>query len=624
MTHPGGNGAGAWVASFAAQRAPGATGRRLDLLAAPPDWSPSLSESPNSRVLFDGVLYNRAELQAQLIAAGAGAATDAALVGRAYERWGEDAIRRLKGIFSVVISDPSRDVLLCARDALGIRPLFYTQLDRAVLLSPAVETLLAQPGVSAELNRACLIDRLTARWPANQETYFARVHRVPPGHVMRISGADRRVYRYWSPLPAGEPVAWLADDEAQGRFEALLAQAVQRCMDSAPTAVYVSGGLDSSTLAMVAADLSRDHGRIAPHALSLVFAEVGADEPARQRALATELGMPHLQRPFAEAVGSQGTLAAALAMTRTMPAPLSVIWRPALQHLGLHARTHGCGVILAGDGADEWLWENPIIAADFIRSFDLAGVYRLCRSYVRSYHFSRSEALRLVLWRHAARCLWPDLYDGVATRFGARDAPRRRAHWAAARAITVAPWLAPDPSLRAAAIERLEASAVRDRIESQADSYYVRDTRGRLESADKWYREEETFLIGRRTGIPTREPFWDPDLIELLVRVRPRVRSADGLAKALVRRPLTKRFPHLGFETQRKSWLGASFLSVLENETGAARRAMGGCTTLAALGVVDRERTDALLDDVLAASNRHRLGWAWELLNLEAWARAHT
>ena len=57
--------------------------------------------------------------------------------------------------------------------------------------------------------------------------------------------------------------------------------------------------------------------------------------------------------------------------------------------------------------------------------------------------------------------------------------------------------------------------------------------------------------MGRRTGVPVREPFWDPDLIELLVRVRPAARSADGLAKALVRRPLTGRFPGLGFERQR-------------------------------------------------------------------------
>ena len=113
--------------------------------------------------------------------------------------------------------------------------------------------------------------------------------------------------------------------------------------------------------------------------------------------------------------------------------------------------------------------------------------------------------------------------------------------------------MAPDPTLRAQVVERLEASYAEMRSDPGTDGYYLRDTRSRLESADKWFREEETFLVGQRQGMPVREPFWDPDLIEFLVRVRPRARSAGGLAKALVRRPLAGRFPGLGFESQRKS-----------------------------------------------------------------------
>ena len=144
------------------------------------------------------------------------------------------------------------------------------------------------------------------------------------------------------------------------------------------------------------------------------------------------------------------------------------------------------------------------------------------------------------------------------------------------------------------------------------DSYYLRDTRARLESADKWFREEETFLVGRRTGVPVREPFWDPDLIELLVRVRPNARSANGLAKALVRCPLARRFPGLGFERQRKSNLGIAAMWVLETQAAAAFQAMGGFPTLADLGVIDPEQVRVLLDDALAGrSRRERVGWAW-------------
>jgi asparagine synthetase B (glutamine-hydrolysing) len=615
----------AWLAAFGHQKsASGQTGRRLDLLASSSNLSPSQSETSCGRVIFDGVLYNWNELQTHFRDHFRGTPTHAELVGEAYGQWGEDAMGRLKGIFALIIEDRTRDLLLCARDPLGIRPLFYAEVGRAFLLSPSVETLLGHAGLSAELNRACLVDRLTRRWPAGEETYFTHVRRVPPGHIMRVSDHDRRVYRYWNPLPAGV-MQWIPNDEAQERFEGLLAQAVSRCLAPGTAGVYMSGGLDSSMIATLVTDLGRERGWAPPCALSLVFAEANRDEAARQRGLAAALGLSQVQLPFEDAVGPEGTLSAALAMTRSLPAPLAVIWRPALQRLALLGRERGCRVVLAGDGADEWLWENPILAADMLGSLDLAGIYRLWRIYARSYHFSRREAFRLVMWRSAAKLLLRDAGYTAAARLGPRRLVQHRWRSAALRAAASPPWVTPDPALRSQVEERLEASYVRDEMRARADSYYLRDTRSRLDSADKWFREEETFLVGQRMGTPVREPFWDPDLIDLLVRVRPDARSADGLAKALVRRPLTRRFPDLGFESQRKSNLGVAFLSVLEKQAGVALRAMGGLPTLVDLGVIDREQVRVLLDDALAGRGyRERLGWAWELLNLEAWTRAHS
>ena len=155
---------------------------------------------------------------------------------------------------------------------------------------------------------------------------------------------------------------------------------------------------------------------------------------------------------------------------------------------------------------------------------------------------------------------------------------------------------------------------------SGINSYYLRDIRSRLDAPEKSLREEETFLMGRTIGIPVRQPFWDADLIELLVKIRPRVRSQGGLSKALVRRPLVRRFPQLGFEKQRKTWLGEALLSAISAQADRERAAMGGIRTLQELGVIDVK----LLDDALAMKGpQARLGYTWEVLNLEAWARAH-
>ena len=200
----------------------------------------------------------------------------------------------------------------------------------------SIDTLLAHADVSNEINRARLVDHLLRRWSVNDETFFTHVRRVPPGHVMRAAGAERRLYRYWNPLPADGRIEWIADDEVQDRFEALLRQAVARCLLPGPGGIYMSGGLDSSTIAVVAAEVSRRHAAAAPCALSLIFAETGRDEAERQRSLAAESACRRCSCPT-DAAGPPGTLAAALDMTRTLPAPLTLIWRPALQRLALQA-----------------------------------------------------------------------------------------------------------------------------------------------------------------------------------------------------------------------------------------------------------------------------------------------
>jgi asparagine synthetase B (glutamine-hydrolysing) len=605
----------AWLAAF---------GPGLELIGAPAHWAPSIIESPSGRIIFDGVLHNQVELRRALGAHDQGGSSDAELVGEAYRAWGEAAVRRLRGVFALIIADTAREDLLCARDPAGVHPLFYVEVGRRILLSPSVAILLAEEGVSTELNRATLVARLTRRWLAPEETYFSSVRRVPAGHVVQVGRDGRRVYRYWTPVPVDRPIEWIPDDEAPERFEAALSQSIARILALGPGGLYMSGGLDSSMLAMISADLCRRRGWPAPLGLSLLFSLSDLDEARVQRGVATQLALPQIQLPFDEAAGPRGTFAAALEMTRTLPAPLALIWRPALMRLALDGRERGCRVILAGDGGDEWLWDNPIQAADLLRALDVPGLYRLWRIYARSYHFSPSEAFRIVMWRCALKPVIPQVWRRAALAAGARRLVLRRGRVNAIRTAASPSWVAPDPTLRAQVAERLEESYARRATAPRTESFYLRDTRSRLDAPEKWFRDEETFLIGRRTGVSVREPFWDPDLIELLVRVRPQARSARGLAKALVRRPLARRFPGLGFEHQRKSWLGRALLSVLTTQTAAAREIVGPLRALEDLGVVDGRQLGALLDESLAGNGpAWQLVWAWEVFNLEEWARVH-
>src|SRR5258706_4476897 len=108
-----------------------------------------------------------------------------------------------------------------------------------------------------------------------------------------------------------------------------------------------------------------------------------------------------------------------------------------------------------------------------------------------------------------------------------------------------------------------------------------------------------------------------------MMKIRPQGRTHDGLTKSLLRDPLVRRFPGLGFERRLKSYTGNAILSALVAGAAEARRALGGTWRLDELGVIDGVRVRRLLDQALAGSDDEQWVQAWNLINLETWARAH-
>src|SRR5262245_13432560 len=322
---------------------------------------------------FDGALDNGDELRATLALADRSTAAEIVLHG--YLRWGTAVISWIRGPFAMLVRDQRERRVLCARDRMGIHPLFYAQVDGRVLVSTSIQGLLDEPSVPTSVNRAALADHLSHRWPEREETYFDAVRRLPPGHALTTSAGEARLYRYWQPVPAGG-IDWIGADELE-RFDALLAQAVDRCLDGHRAGLWLSGGLDSVTVATAATDRSRFRGLPDPLALSLVFPHPDANEERVQRGVANGLGLEHLVMGFFEAIGERGLLGAALDLGRTWPAPLLSFWLPAYQTLGRDGRRRGCTTILTGGGGDEWLGVTPVIAADQLLALDLIGLYHL-------------------------------------------------------------------------------------------------------------------------------------------------------------------------------------------------------------------------------------------------------
>jgi asparagine synthase (glutamine-hydrolysing) len=591
--------------------------RPLSVLGRCGPGSPEVAGRGHCHVVFEGVLYNRAELSTETTEPLEPTASDAEVLLDAYLRLGPQVLARTKGVFAVVIWDGRDSNLICARDAIGIHPLFYAGAGDRILLSPSIDALIAHPHVSRAVNRAALADRLCHRFPDNEETYFQAVKRVPPGHAMRVGTAGRHVYRYWDPAPPDAPIDWIDEDELE-RFDELLERAVTRCLELGPAGIYLSGGLDSVTVAGVAADGSHPRGLPPPVALSLAFPDPDSNEEEVQRDVAAGLGLPQSLVPLDDAVGAAGLLMSALDMSSAWPVPLLNLWLPAYEHLASEASRRGCRVILTGGGGDEWLCVSPFYAADLMRSLDIRGFCRLMLDQRRSYRGSRRWLARNLLWTNGAEPL-------VRARVGRilrAAAPRAyRAQRRRRISRSTPDWVAPDPGLR----REIDRRAEETRPEPERGSFYLRAVRSSLDHALVATEMEEWFEHGRRAGVSVVQPFRDADLVDFLYRTPPDLLTQGGREKGLVREALDRRFPDLGFERQKKVTAADYYRNTLLSQGPRALKKMGGTRALGEIGVVHARGATRLLEDILSGSHlddAYRDAYRiWDTLSLEAWLR---
>ena len=576
---------------------------------------PTVAEGTSCKVVFDGLLYNHRELSDRFGASSSPATDDADLILRAYLHWGADVLHNIKGIFALFIWDERQHVLLCARDPLGVYPLFYSDTGRELLFSTSIEALIQHRKVSDAVNRLALADYLSYRTEKLEETFYEAVNRVPPGHAMRVEGTRRQEYRYWDPVPDETEVDWVREDELE-RFDELLDQAVDRCLQLGQAGIFLSGGLDSVSVAAVAADNSRRKGLSNPWALSLAFPDPEANEETVQRNVASGLGLPQELVPFYEAAGPQGLLASAMAMSSRQTLPLYSPWAPAYQYLGLEGKRRGCRVILTGQGGDEWLTVSPFYAADLFRSLDFKGLYRLWFAAHRSYEFSRLAFMRNIMWRFGVRP-WMGVAARKVLRRTAPGVLRWRWRWDFSRSTP--DWVAPDPALRAEIAQR----AVQSRS-SKPDprSFYFYEVRQTLEHPLISMEMEENFEFGRRLGFPVLMPYWDADLVTFLYRTPPELLNQGERTKALVRQTVARRFPHLNFERQKKVQAMNFFSSILSEEGARLWQTMGGAPALAELGIVDAPALNSgvskLLSGTQSPRETHRIR---DILLVESWLR---
>ncbi len=531
-------------------------------------------------------------------------ATDRALAEVRVEPWDANAphawLARLPG-------EPS---LIAVRDPLGRVPMFWSRRGDEVILAGDSERIVSEPG-SALPSAGAMIGHLSGLWGPPSETYLESIERVPSGHALIASARAHEYRRVWDPVgddPGSEPLD-------AGRFRDLFGAAVASALGTDPSAIYLSGGLDSVGVAAIATREAERRGLPAPLALSVGFADSDFDEIATQSAVARSLGISQRLESHADLCGGDPVVTV-LELASTMPAPPQNFFLPAFLALGAGAVEEGCAAVLTGTGGDEWLGVTPLLAADLLWRGNVRGLTRLYRTLHRSHPVGRRQAARTIFWRY-----------GLRTMIGAALAGSRRAAAGALlarvgerRARALPTWLAPGEAGRSEVAARLAAAA--ERRPRRPGSVYADEIRAGLEQQVVSAEAEEFVEHGRRIGAPLRHPFLHPELVETLCAARPEDLTDGSRSKAPLRALVADSLPGLGFESQRKPIAAGYVANLIAGSGIAAYRRLGGPLALAELGVVDRLGADGLVESIRAGSAGPREPYRlWDILCLEAWAR---
>ena len=512
---------------------------------------------------------------------------DTALLLRSYARWGRACLDRLLGDFAFALWDAKREVLFCARDHVGARPFYYALAGERFVFASDIAAVLAAPEVSDELDEAVVATRLT--WGARflgERTFYRAVRRLLPGHALTVERGTPRIHRWWRPEEA--PARSASDDALAEECREILTEAVRdRVRDGRPVAVHLSGGLDSSGVAVLAARELRRQARRAPPAFAwfpppeagprTVAGDYGAFDPVGRQEDLQLFCRPPEARDFVASLRRDGTRGGGKLSVREM-----LVQRA--------AGGMGVEVLLSGWGGDEGIsFNGRDYYPELLRSGRVRQLWRDLRERSRRplAAFAREALLPTVSpgAAHAVRGLrrgeWPFRNKPVFIHpeFARRVRPLPEADTASRNG---------SPNLRARLLRRGHLS---DRMEDWAASgarhgieyrYPLLDRRV-LEFAvglpsEQFRRGRWSRWLMRRALDPVLPPqvCWNADkadpppfestrdaLGEALVRMREMIREREGVLSRARYLNLPRLLEHLDPERWRASGRRAPLLNAL-------------------------------------------------------------
>src|SRR5437773_356932 len=264
--------------------------RRLAIIDLETGSQPVSGEDEAIQVVQNGEIYNYVELREDLLRRGhtLHSRGDTEVIAHLYEDHGDDFVHHLRGMFAIAIWDGRRRRLVLARDRFGKKPLYWRRSGERLLFASELKAILLDPATPRRLDRTALADYLQYQYVPAPRSIFADIQKLPPASLLTWDGGEVQIARYWH--LAYRPKADVSPDERREATLELLREAVTlRLRSDVPVGLFLSGGMDSSTVLALAA------GSADLRTFTIAFEESGYHESASAAAVARHFGTRHTE-----------------------------------------------------------------------------------------------------------------------------------------------------------------------------------------------------------------------------------------------------------------------------------------------------------------------------------------
>lgn len=575
---------------------------------SPAGHQPMTNEDGTIWLVFNGEIYNFRDLIPELLQRGHQfrSRSDSEVILHAYEEWGVDCLSRFNGMFAFAIWDSRLRRLFVARDRLGVKPLYYWSDGTVFAFASELKALLTLPGVRGRIDPDAVRQFFVYEYVAAPRSIFAGVKKLPAASylVLPVDGsADGRRTDDWSPTTywnvafgGREGGERSAEDYADELRSLLKAAVARRLISDVPLGAFLSGGIDSSSIVALMAEVSPTP----PRTFTIGFKEASFSELRYAQLVSRRFGTDH-QVEILDLQAEQ--------LTRTVADYLDEPFADASAlptYLVSQAARRHVTVVLSGDGGDE-----------LFAGYDWYRAQRLAALTVDRLPSSIQQPLNGL-----ARRLTP-----TSQKKGARDMARaflegagRPAHLQQAR--WQAFWSADDlgrlldqsPTLLAEAVEGqfvdlFQASGSDHPLDQQ-----------QYADVKRYLPDDILFKVDRMSmavSLETRGPFLDYTLVEFAARIPPALRlrglSTKYLLKQAMRGLLPDEIlhrPKLGFNIPYKNWLRGPLYPLLRDALAGDRLRQQNLFNPGYVEALLREHLDGSRD------HHHQL---WQLLMFQLW-----